>query len=119
MAAMDDPTNADTGDRPMAHADPGDRRTADADAGDRRTSDAEPGDHRPRQPTRLEHAPSERYASEQAPTARGREGATRAVGVTVAGAAVLPLFGGPPSLPRGALPLAAVLRVARRPPPPP
>ena len=101
MAAMDRPTDADTGNR----------RTADAETGDRRTADAEPGDHPPRQPTRLERAPSERYAREQAPTARGREGAARAVGVAVAGAAVIAFLGGPLSMTGGLLAVSVVVGI--------
>jgi hypothetical protein len=101
MAAMDNPTDADTGDR----------RTANADTGDRRTTDAEPGDHPPRQPTRLERAPSERYAREQAPTARGRDQATRAVGVAVAGAAVIAFLGGPLSMTGGLLAVSVVVGI--------
>lgn len=101
MAAMDRPTDADTGNR----------RTADAETGDRRTADAEPGDHPPRQPTRLERAPSERYAREQAPTAPGREGAARAVGVAVAGAALIAFLGGPLSMTGGLLAVSVVVGI--------
>ena len=91
MAAMDDPTDADTGDR--------------------RTADAAPGDRPPRQPTRLERAPSERYASEQSPAARGRDQAIRAIGVAVAGTAVIAFLGGPLSMTGGLLAVSVVVGI--------
>jgi hypothetical protein len=103
MAAMDHPTDADAGD----HA----TTDAEADTGDRRTADAEPGDRPPRQPTRLERAPSERYAREEAPTARGRDQAARAVGVAVAGAAVIAFLGGPLSMTGGLLAVSVVVGI--------
>src|SRR5580765_6077499 len=99
MAAMDHPTD-----------DAGDRRTADAEPGDR-PSVAEPGDHPPRRPTRLERAPSERYAREGAPVARGRDQATRAVGVAIAGAAVVAFLGGPLSMTGGLLAVSVVVGI--------
>ena len=86
-------------------------RPTDADTGDRRGADVEPGDHPPRQPTRLERAPSERYASEQAPTAPGRERATRSIGVAVAGAAVIAFLGGPLSMTGGLLAVSVVVGI--------
>jgi hypothetical protein len=110
MAAMDHPTDADTGERGTADVEPGDRPIADAEPGDRPPA-TEPGDHPPRQPTRLERAPSERYAREQAPTARGRDQATRAVGVAVAGAAVIAFLGGPLSMTGGLLAVSVVVGI--------
>jgi hypothetical protein len=110
MAAMDHPTDADTGERGTADVEPGDRPIADAEPGDRPPA-TEPGDHPPRQPTRLERAPSERYAHEQAPTARGRDQATRAVGVAVAGAAVIAFLGGPLSMTGGLLAVSVVVGI--------
>ena len=86
-------------------------RPTDADTGDRRGADVEPGDHPPRQPTRLDRAPSERYASEQAPTARGRDQAARAVGVAIAGAAVIAFLGGPLSMTGGLLAVSVVVGI--------
>ena len=108
---MDHPTDADAGDRRTPDADTGDRRTADAEPGDHRTANAEPGDGPARQPTRLERAPSERYAREQAPTARRRDVAARAVGVAVAGAAVIAFLGGPLSMTGGLLAVSVVVGI--------
>jgi hypothetical protein len=110
MAAMDHPTDADTGERRTADVGPGDRPIADADAGDRPPA-AEPGDHPPRASTRLERAPSERYAREPAPTTRGRAQATRAAGVAVAGAAVIAFLGGPLSMTGGLLAVSVVVGI--------
>jgi hypothetical protein len=91
MAAMDDPTNIE----------PGERRTADA----------EPGDRPPRQRTRLERPPSERYAREAVPEAGVRGGAARALGFAVAGAAAIAFLGGPLSMTGGLLVVSVVIGI--------
>ena len=101
MAAMDDPTDTE----------PGERRTADIEPGDRPAADVEPGDRPPRQPTRLKRPPSDRYGREAAPEAGGRGGATRALGFAVAGAAATAFLGGPLSMTGGLLVVSVAIGI--------
>jgi hypothetical protein len=101
MAAMDDPTDTEPGDHPMAAAEPGDRPAADV----------EPGDRPPRQPTRLERPPSDRYGREAAPEAGVRGGAMRALGFAVAGSAAIAFLGGPLSMTGGLLVVSVAIGI--------
>ena len=101
MAAMDDPTDIE----------PGERGTGDVEPGDRPIADVEPGDRSARQPTRLERPPSDRYAREGAPEAGVRGAAARALGFAVAGAAAIAFLGGPLSMTGGLLVVSVVIGI--------
>jgi hypothetical protein len=101
MAAMDDPTDIE----------PGERRTAGVEPGDRPIADVEPGDRPARQSTRLERPPSDRYAREAAPEAGARGAAARALGFAVVGAAATAFLGGPLSMTGGLLVVSGVIGI--------
>ena len=102
-ATPDEPRGPDTiaeMDKPTA-TEPGDRPNAGAGAGDRPA----------RQPTHLERAPSERYAHEEPPEAGTRGQVVRALGIAVAGAAVIAFLGGPLSMSGGLLAVSVVVGI--------
>ncbi len=111
MAAMDDSTDTEPGERRTADVPPGDRPIAGAEPGDRPIAGAEPGDRPARQPTRLERPPSDRYAREVAPEAGVRGAAGRALGFAVGGAAAIAFLGGPLSMTGGLLVVSVAIGI--------
>ena len=80
-------------------------RTTDAQAGDR-----SPGDRSPNRPTPLDRPPSDRYAPLPVPEAASlRTQVGRALGVALAGAAIIVVLGGPLSMTAGLLVVSVVV----------
>jgi hypothetical protein len=85
-------------------------RTTDAQAGDRSPGDRSPGDRSPNRPTPLDRPPSDRYAPLPEPEAASlRTQIGRALGVALAGAAIVVVLGGPLSMTAGLLAVSVVV----------
>jgi hypothetical protein len=79
-------------------------------ATDARSGDRSPGDRSPNPPTRLDRPPSERYAPLPVPEATSlRSLVGRALGVALAGAAIIVVLGGPLSMTAGLLAVSVLV----------
>jgi hypothetical protein len=98
MTVMDDPTTTEP------------TEPTDARSGDRSPGDRSPGDRSPNRPAQLDRPPSDRYAPLPIPEVAGlRTRADRALGVALAGSAVIVLLGGPLSMTAGLLAVSVVI----------